>query len=215
MERRLSSFERQRREQQALLGKAIKKQEERRKHLQSFVDRFRACGDQGDAGPVAPEDARQHGSRSRRWSTIPSRLPLAADRPQLSPPIVAMEGVSVGYGERVVLSKLDLTLADDDRVGLLGANGNGKSTFAKLVAGRLTESAASWCAPRKLDVGFFAQHQVDDLDPDGTPYATSPKRMRGAPDAKIRARAAQIGFSGDRADTPDRGALGRREGARC
>ena len=78
---------------------------------------------------------------------------------------------SVGYGDRVVLSQLDLTLSNDDRVGLLGANGNGKSTFAKLLGGRLAPMSGKMVRANKLDVGFFAQHQVDDLDADGTPYS--------------------------------------------
>ena len=81
-----------------------------------------------------------------------------------------MEKVSVGYGERVVLSRLDLTLSNDDRIGLLGSNGNGKSTFAKLLGGRLAPMAGKMMRASKLEVGFFAQHQVDDLDPAGTPY---------------------------------------------
>ena len=196
-----SSFERQRRELQTLQGKAVKKQEARRKHLQSFVDRFRASATK----------ATQAQSRLKMLarmepiaavvdeSVAPFRWPPIARK--LSPPIVAMEKVSVGYGERIVLSKLDLTLADDDRVGLLGANGNGKSTFAKLLAGRLAPASGKMTRAAKLEVGFFAQHQVDELDVETTPYGAVAERMRGAPEAKIRARAALIGFPGDRADT--------------
>jgi ATP-binding cassette subfamily F protein 3 len=196
-----SSFERQRREQQALLGKAIKKQEERRKHLQSFVDRFRASATKAtQAQSRLKMLARMEPIAALVDETVaPFRWPPIARK--LSPPIVAMEKVSVGYGERVVLSKLDLTLADDDRVGLLGANGNGKSTFAKLVAGRLTQTSGKLVRANKLDVGFFAQHQVDDLDLEATPYLAVAQRMRAAPEAKIRARTAQIGFPGDRGDT--------------
>ena len=112
-----------------------------------------------------------------------------------------MDKVSVGYDDRVVLSKLSLTLADDDRIGLLGANGNGKSTFAKLLAGRLAPMGGKLVRANKLEVGFFAQHQVDELDLGSTPYGAVAERMRGAAEAKIRGRAAQIGFPGDRADT--------------
>ena len=95
-----------------------------------------------------------------------------------------MEKVSAGYGERVVLSRLDLTLADDDRIGLLGANGNGKSTFAKLIGGRLAPMAGKMTRASKLEVGFFAQHQVDDLEPGGTPYSHVADRMRGEPEVE-------------------------------
>jgi ATP-binding cassette, subfamily F, member 3 len=196
-----SSFERQRREQQALQGKAIKKQEERRAHLQAFVDRFRASATK----------ATQAQSRLKMLAkmepitaivdeaVLPFRWPPIARR--LSPPIVAMEKVSAGYGERTVLSRIDLTLSNDDRIGLLGANGNGKSTFARLVGGRLAPMTGRMIRANKLEVGFFAQHQIDELEPGGTPYSHVAERMRGAAESKIRGRAAMIGFSSARADT--------------
>jgi ATP-binding cassette subfamily F protein 3 len=196
-----TSFERQRREQQALQGKAIKKQEERRAHLQAFVDRFRASATKATQAQsrlkmlakmepfaaIVDEDA------------LPFKWPPIARK--LSPPIVTMEKVSAGYGERTVLSHIDLTLSNDDRIGLLGANGNGKSTFAKLIGGRLAPMAGHMVRANKLGVGFFAQHQIDELAPGGTPYSHVAERMRGAPESKIRGRAAMIGFSGARADT--------------
>jgi ATP-binding cassette, subfamily F, member 3 len=196
-----TSFERQRREQQTLQGKIIKKQEERRAHLQAFVDRFRASATK----------ATQAQSRLKMLArmepitavvdeaALPFRWPPLAKR--LSPPIVTMEKVSVGYGERTVLSRIDLTLSNDDRVGLLGANGNGKSTFARLVGGRLAPMSGRMVRANKLEVGFFAQHQIDDLEPGGTPYSHVAERLRGEPESKIRSRAAMIGFSGARADT--------------
>ncbi len=196
-----SSFEQQRREAQMLAAKAGKKQEEQRKHLQAFVDRFRAKATK----------ARQAQSRLKLLAKMepavaivddavsPIRLP-SPEKP-LSPPIIAFENVSVGYGERVVLSRLSLSLTNDDRIGLLGANGNGKSTFARLLAGRLQPCAGRAVRAAKLDVGFFAQHQVDDLNLNDTPYSVFARLMPEAPEARIRARAAQTGFSGARADT--------------
>jgi ATP-binding cassette subfamily F protein 3 len=196
-----SSFERQRREQQAVQGKAIKKQEERRAHLQAFVDRFRASATK----------ATQAQSRLKMLAkmepitaivdeaVLPFRWPPITRR--LSPPIVAMEKVSAGYGGRAVLSRIDLALSNDDRIGLLGANGNGKSTFARLVGGRLAPMAGRMVRANKLEVGFFAQHQIDELEPGGTPYSHVAERMRGVAESKIRGRAAMIGFSGARADT--------------
>jgi len=196
-----SSFERQRREQQTLQGKALKKQEERRKHLQAFVDRFRASATKAtQAQSRLKMLARMEPIAAVVDETVmPFKWPPIA-RP-LSPPIVAMEKASVGYGDRIVLSRLDLTLSNDDRIGLLGANGNGKSTFAKLIGGRLAPMGGKMVRANKLEVGFFAQHQVDDLDTQGTPYSHVAERMRGAPEAKIRGRTALIGFSGARADT--------------
>ncbi len=196
-----TSFERQRREAQALQGKAIKKQEERRAHLQAFVDRFRA-----KASKAAQAQSRLKMLAKMEpigamvdETVLPFKWPPIARR--LSPPIVTMEKVSAGYGERAVLSRIDLSLANDDRIGLLGANGNGKSTFAKLIGGRLAPMSGRIVRANRLEAGFFAQHQIDELEPGGTPYSHVAQRMRGAPESKIRGRAAMIGFSGARAET--------------
>jgi ATP-binding cassette, subfamily F, member 3 len=196
-----TSFERQRREQQALQGKMLKKQEERRAHLQAFVDRFRASATKAtQAQSRLKMLARMEPLAAVVDDTVlPFKWPPVAKK--LSPPIVTMERVSAGYGDRVVLSRLDLTLSNDDRIGLLGANGNGKSTFARLVGGRLPPMAGKMVRANKLETGFFAQHQIDDLEPGGTPYTHVASRMRGEPESKIRGRAALIGFSGARADT--------------
>ncbi|HYC25736.1 MAG TPA: ABC-F family ATP-binding cassette domain-containing protein, partial [Roseiarcus sp.] len=165
-----TQFERQRRERQALQEKAARKQEEKRAHLQAFVDRFRYKASKAvqaqsrlkmlaKMAPVAV---------IRDADVLPFRLPSPKKR--LSPPIIAMERAAVGYGERIVLSRLDLSLADDDRIGLLGANGNGKSTFAKLLAGRLAPMSGEVKRAARLTVGYFAQHQVEELDPDLSAY---------------------------------------------
>jgi ATP-binding cassette subfamily F protein 3 len=197
-----SSFERQRAEAIALQGKAAKKQEERRKHLQSFVDRFRASATK----------ARQAQSRLKMLarmaptavavddSVLPFSWPPVVRK--LASPLVALEGAAVGYEGRAVLSRMSLSLQADDRIGLIGANGNGKSTFAKLMGGRLPLMSGKMVRAPKLETGFFAQHQVDDLEPGGTPYSHVAAKMRGEPEARIRARAARIGFSAGRADTP-------------
>jgi len=196
-----SSFERQRREAQALAAKAGKKDEERRKRLQAFVDRFRAKATK----------ARQAQSRLKLLAKMETAEPIvdaevlpielpSPERP-LSPPIIALDNASVGYGERVVLSRLTLSLSEDDRIGLLGANGNGKTTFAKLLAGRLEPCAGKAVRAAKLAVGFFAQHQLDELDLNATPYEVFAGLLPGAPQAKARAAAARCGFSGARADT--------------
>ncbi len=196
-----SQFERQRAEAAALMGKTAKKVEDKRKHLQAFVDRFRASATK----------ARQAQSRLKmlaRLETVavaiddsvaPFQWPPIAKK--LSPPIVTLEKASAGYDGRAVLSRLDLTLLPDDRIGLLGANGNGKSTFARLIGGRLPVMSGKMTRSPRLEVGFFAQHQVDDLDASGTPYTHVADFMRGEKEAIIRARVAQIGFSGGRADT--------------
>ena len=208
-----TSFERQRREQQTLAGKAIKKQEERRAHLQAFVDRFRAKASKAtQAQSRLKMLARMEPIAAIVDETVqPFKWPPIARR--LSPPIVTMEKVSAGYDGRAVLSRIDLTLSDDDRIGLLGANGNGKSTFAKLIAGRLMPMAGRMTRANRLQVGYFAQHQIDELEPGGSVYAHVAERMprrAGAEDPRPRGddrlfrRARRHG---------GRGSVGRREGA--
>ncbi|HXY57447.1 MAG TPA: ABC-F family ATP-binding cassette domain-containing protein [Methylocystis sp.] len=196
-----SSFEKQRREAVELALKATKKQEEQRKHLQSFVDRFRAKATK----------ARQAQSRLKLLAKMESVapivdqevLPIVLPSPEkpLSPPIIALENASVGYVDRVVLSRLSLSLSEDDRIGLLGANGRGKSTFAKLLGGRLQPCAGKAVRAGKLEAGFFAQHQIDELNLDDTPYLVFSRLMPDAPQAKVRAAAARCGFPGAKADT--------------
>ena len=196
-----TSFEKQRREQQAILVKHKKKQDDRRKHLQAFVDRFRAKATKAAQAQsrlkilakMEPIDAVMDGD------VLPFHLPSPAK--PLKPPIVMSDDASAGYDGQAVLRRLSLSIADDDRIGLLGSNGNGKSTFAKLVAGRLDPLTGTVRRSSKLDVGFFAQHQVDDLDETATPYQCVAELMRGESEAKIRGRCAQLGFPNVKADT--------------
>ncbi len=209
-----TAFERARRERQALDAKFAKKQEAQRKHLQAFVDRFRAKATK----------ARQAQSRLKMLAKLepPPALindevrPFAFPAPAkpLSPPIIALDGVSVGYEPgKPVLRRLSLRIDDDDRIALLGANGNGKSTLVKLLAGKLAPMSGEMTRAQRLDVGYFAQHQLEELDPRASAYAHLRRLMPDAPEAKVRARAGFIGFSAAMADTPA-GALSGGEKAR-
>ena len=196
------SFETQRREQQAIQAKHIKKQEEQRKHLQSFVDRFRASATKASQAQsrIKMLERMKPISAIIDSQVMPFHLP-SPERP-LSPPIVAMDGASTGYDDRPVLSRLSLNISNDDRIGLLGSNGNGKSTFAKLVAGRMPTLGGSLKKSSKMTVGFFAQHQVEELGEVETPYAYVAARMKDGTESKIRGKCAQLGFPATKADTP-------------
>src|SRR5262249_22996323 len=120
----------------------------------------------------------------------------------LSPPIIAVDDVSVGYDpKQPVLNRVTLRIDTDDRIALLGANGNGKSTLVKLLAGRLPPFSGKITRAEKLSVGYCAQHQVDELTLDASPYDHVRQLMPDAPESKIRGRAGAIGFSGKAADT--------------
>ncbi|MFL5197387.1 MAG: ABC-F family ATP-binding cassette domain-containing protein [Microvirga sp.] len=197
-----TNFARQLAEKQALQSKMRVKQEAERRHLQAFVDRFKAKASK----------ARQAQSRIKRLAKLEPIAAVVEDRtlgfdlpsPErpLSPPIVAMEAVAAGYDGRAVLNRLNLTLLPDDRIALLGANGNGKSTFCKLVGGRLPALAGAMKRQPKLVPAYFAQHQLDELKESATPYLHVAERMADAPEAKVRARCGRLGFPGAKADTP-------------
>jgi ATP-binding cassette, subfamily F, member 3 len=117
-------------------------------------------------------------------------------------PLIRLEEASAGYApDQPVLQGLTLRLDNDDRIGLLGENGNGKSTFAKLIAGRLQPLAGRRLASDKIVVGFFAQHQMEDLPAGKTPYDHILGLMPEATEAQRRARLGAFGFSSDKADT--------------
>jgi ATP-binding cassette subfamily F protein 3 len=198
-----TSFAHQRAERQALNAAAAKKQEAERKHLQAFVDRFKAKASK----------ARQAQSRVKKLAKLVPIAAIANDevRPieipppakPLSPPIIALDRVSVGYEPgKPVLRRLTLRIDTDDRIALLGPNGNGKSTLAKLLAGRLAPFDGTVTKPDRIEVAYFAQHQLDELIPQQSVYEHVRRLMPDAPEAKVRARAGAIGFSGERADTP-------------
>jgi ATP-binding cassette subfamily F protein 3 len=131
-----------------------------------------------------------------------ARLVFPAPEKALSPPIIRLEGAAAGYGERKVLKRLTLSISNDDRIGLLGANGNGKSTFVKLLGNRLRPMEGKTVRAPKLKVAYFAQHQLDELPLDESPYQLVARRMPDAPESKARARTAQLGFPVQKADTP-------------
>jgi ATP-binding cassette subfamily F protein 3 len=198
-----TAFERQRRERQALDLKLAKKQEAERKRLTAFVDRFRAKATK----------ARQAQSRLKLLAKLepvaavvaeevrPIEIPAPAK--PLSPPIIALDDVAVGYEPGCpVLRRLTLRIDDDDRIALLGANGNGKSTLGKLIAGRLAPMSGRMTRPQRLKVGYFAQHQLDELNAAEGAYAHLRRVMPDAPEAKVRAHAGAVGFPGALADTP-------------
>jgi len=194
------TFAKTRAEQRAVLTAEAKKQDVRRAHLQSFVDRFKAKASK----------ARQAQSRVKMLEKMtPITAPSEAAKhvftfpvpEELSPPIIAMEGVSVGYGDVTVLKKLSLRIDQDDRIALLGRNGEGKSTLSKLLAGKLEPRGGSFVRSTKLRVGYFAQHQVDELFLDETPVQHVRRLKPAEGEPRLRARLAGFGLMADQAET--------------
>ena len=193
-------FARQFAERRAVLQAEAKKQDARRAHLQSFVDRFKAKASKAVQAQsrvkmlekmetiTAPEDAKK----------VVFTFPVPEE---LSPPIINMEGVAVGYGGPPILKKLSLRIDQDDRIALLGRNGEGKSTLSKLLAGKLQPSEGKMVQSSKLRIGYFAQHQVDELHIDETPlqHVMRLRPTEGQP--RLRARLAGFGLMADQAET--------------
>jgi ATP-binding cassette, subfamily F, member 3 len=197
-----SSFEEQRATREMLDAKHVKRQEAERKRLQAFVDRFKAKASK----------ARQAQSRVKMLERMKPIAALVTQDVQeisfphpdktLSPPIIAVDGVSVGYDpDSPVLNRVTLRIDNDDRIALLGANGNGKSTLVKLLASRLKPFSGRITRADKLAVAYFAQHQLDELNEEASTYDHIRKLMPEAPESKVRGRAGAIGFSGKAADT--------------
>ena len=186
--------------QREVLAKQIAKQEQQRKHLQSFIDRFR----------YKATKAKQAQSRMKMLEKMEVLPPLSSEysssfefpeAQKMASPLIKLDSVSVGYDDNVVLKNLNLNIGNDDRIALLGANGNGKSTFAKLLSGRLNPMSGNVIKSSKLEVGYFAQHQSEELplDMSACEYLTS--LMPEMPETKIRAHLAAFGLSQEKATT--------------
>ncbi|MCP5037443.1 MAG: ABC-F family ATP-binding cassette domain-containing protein, partial [Rhodobacteraceae bacterium] len=195
-------FEKTRSEKMLLQSKMKQKQDAKRKHMEAYIDRFR----------YKASKARQAQSRIKvleKMQTIgavsEARVaPISFPNPQreAASPIINMENVAVGYETgKPILKGLDLRIDADDRIALLGANGNGKSTFAKLIANRLEFQAGKVTRAEKLRIAMFAQHQMDDLVPENTPYDHVRALMPEESEGKVRAKVAQIGLGTEKMDT--------------
>ncbi|MDE3240772.1 MAG: ATP-binding cassette domain-containing protein, partial [Paracoccaceae bacterium] len=193
-------FAKARAEQRAVQAAEAKKQETRRAHLQSFVDRFKAKASK----------AKQAQSRVKMLEKMTSITPpeeaakhvFTFPAPEeLSPPIVNLDGAAVGYGGPPILRRLSLRIDQDDRIALLGRNGEGKSTLSKLLAGKLDACEGRIARSSKLRIGYFAQHQVDELELDETPLQHLQRERPTEHQSKLRARLAGFGLGADQAET--------------
>ena len=184
--------------QQASAAKRIATE---RAHIQSFIDRFR----------YKASKARQAQSRIKALARLPQIETVIEDAPtrfdfpepaRIAPPILALDRVAVGYDGTPVLRNVSLAIDMDDRIALLGANGNGKSTLAKLLAERLTTLSGEIRRGPKLRVGYFAQHQTEELVETENPIDHMMRALPRATPPQVRAQLARFGLDADRAETP-------------
>src|SRR6195952_3560474 len=194
-------FEKRRGEKARLLSATRVKQEAERAHLQSFVDRFRA-----KASKAAQAQSRmkrlgkmEPGSATLEERGAPFKLP-SPTRP-LAPPLIRWDHAAVGYGGDPVLHNLNLRLDVDDRIGLLGVNGAGKSTFAKMAAGALELQSGHMQREKRIKVGWFHQHQIEALDPADTPLDIIRRERLDDNETSHRSRLAAWGIGFDKQST--------------
>jgi ATP-binding cassette, subfamily F, member 3 len=194
------AFERQRAERQAQIASAKAKQQAQRDHLQEYIAKNSARA----------STAKQAQSRQKALAKLQPIAELIDD-PSLSfdfpspdelrPPLITLDLASVGYGAEPVLSRLNLRLDPDDRIALLGRNGNGKTTLARLLAAQLKPMDGAMNASGKMRVGYFTQYQVEELDRSETPLQHMSQLMKGATPGAVRAQLGRFGFSGPKATT--------------
>lgn len=194
-------YERTRRERLELEAKMQVRQEAARAHIQSFVDRFRAQATK----------AKQAQSRIKMLARMEPIVSVMEEKtiqfnfPQSAlpaPPLIAIQGVNVGYEPgKPILRNLDLRIDPDDRIALIGANGNGKSTLVKLLSDKLKPESGQLVKAPKIEVGYFAQHQTDELRLDETPFDHVARMLDENRESSLRGHLGRFGFSGDRAET--------------
>jgi ATP-binding cassette subfamily F protein 3 len=195
------SFERQRAERAAQLAAAKASQDAQRAKLQEYVARNSARA----------STAKQAQSRAKALARMQPIAAMAEDPTlsfdfpspdELKPPLVTLDLASVGYTEgKPILQRLNLRIDPDDRIALLGRNGNGKTTLARLLAAQLTPMEGQMSASGKMRVGYFTQYQVEELDGDDTPLEHMTQQMKGASPGAVRAQLGRFGFSGAKATT--------------
>jgi len=194
------AFERQRAERQAQIASARAKQQVERERLQDYVARNSARA----------STAKQAQSRAKALAKMqpiaeliddPSLSFDFPDPDELRPPLITLDLASVGYGDTPILSRLNLRLDPDDRIALLGRNGNGKTTLARLLAAQLAPMDGAMNASGRMRVGYFTQYQVEELDRSETPLQHMSQLMKGASPSAVRGQLGRFGFSGDKATT--------------
>ena len=194
------AFEKQRAERLAQLEAARVNQAAQRAKLQEYVAKNSARA----------STAKQAQSRLK---ILAKMKPIAAmaedpslsfdfpDPDELRPPLITLDMASVGYGDTPILKRLNLRIDPEDRIALLGRNGNGKTTLARLLAAQLAPMDGDMNAAGKMKVGYFTQYQVEELSTDDTPLEHMTRQMKGASPAAVRAQLGRFGFSGDKAIT--------------
>ena len=194
------SFERQRAERAAQLASAKASQDAQRARLQDYVAR-------NSARASTAKQAQSRAKMLARMQPIAALMEdpsLSFDFPspeEMRPPLITLDLAAVGYNDVPILKRLNLRIDPDDRIALLGRNGNGKTTLARLLAAQLAPLEGAMNASAKMEVGYFTQYQVEELASDDTPLEHMARAMKGATPGAVRGQLGRFGFSGTRATT--------------
>jgi len=195
------TFEETRRMQMELNNKAREKTLDQIAHMQKFVDRFRYKATKAKQAQARMKAIEKLKPPEALFDEYAAPFSFPQPKVELASPMITLNNVSAGYGDKTVLRRMTLRIDPDDRIALVGVNGNGKSTFAKLLAGDIGAQSGEILRGKKLEVAFFAQHQLDKLKPGLTPLEHMPELMPYDNETKRRSRLAQMGLSASRMDT--------------
>ncbi|GLQ10045.1 glycosyl transferase family 1 [Devosia yakushimensis] len=195
------TFETTRRMQMELNNKGREKSLDQIAHLQKFVDRFKAKATKAKQAQSRMKMIEKLRPPAAMFDEYAAPFTFQQPKAEQATPMITLDGVSAGYGDKTILRHINMRIDPGDRIALIGVNGNGKSTFAKLLAGDIKPMGGSFGKGKKLEIAHFAQHQMDKLKPDWTPFEHVVELMPTESEAKRRSRLSQMGLTKSRMDT--------------
>ncbi|MET3925851.1 ABC-F family ATP-binding cassette domain-containing protein [Devosia sp. 2618] len=195
------TFETTRRMQMELNNKGREKALDQVAHLQKFVDRFKAKASKAKQAQSRMKMIEKLKPPAAMFDEYSSPFTFQQPKAEQATPMITLDGVSAGYGDKTILRHVNMRIDPGDRIALIGVNGNGKSTFAKLLAGDIKPMGGSFGKGKKLEIAHFAQHQMDKLKPEWTPFEHVVDMMPTESEAKRRSRLSQMGLTKSRMDT--------------
>ncbi|WP_108397778.1 ABC-F family ATP-binding cassette domain-containing protein [Devosia submarina] len=195
------TFENTRRMQMELNNKSREKTLEQIAHMQKFVDRFKAKATKARQAQARVKAIEKLKPPAAMFDEYAAPFTFQQPKAEQATPMITLDGVSAGYGSKTILRNINMRIDPGDRIALIGVNGNGKSTFAKLLAGDIKPMGGSFAKGKKLEIAHFAQHQMDKLKPEWTPFEHVVDLMPTESEARRRSRLSQMGLTKSRMDT--------------
>nr|WP_295888823.1 ABC-F family ATP-binding cassette domain-containing protein [uncultured Devosia sp.] len=195
------TFETTRRMQMELNNKSRDKSLDQIAHLQKFVDRFKAKATKAKQAQSRMKMIEKLKPPAAMFDEYAAPFTFQQPKADQATPMISLDGVSAGYGDKAILRNINMRIDPDDRIALIGVNGNGKSTFAKLLAGDIAPMGGQLRKGKKLEIAHFAQHQMDKLKPEWTPFEHVVDMMPTDSEARRRSRLSQMGLTKSRMDT--------------